>query len=121
MRRSGLITHLQSRCMTTIELIGNVTENGELRAKVPSTVRPGEVRITLELPEDSSINEPSNWTDTELEELLIVQPSTGPEIVEFLNSPEYEAELNHTAWANIADGAFWVEEHRRQRRAGCRR
>jgi hypothetical protein len=102
--------------MSTIELIGIVSENGELTAKVPNTVKPGEVRIVVELPDESTVEEDLTWTDKELESLLTVEPLTGPEIITFLNSPEYLNELAASQWKNIADGAEWVEQQRRQRR-----
>ncbi|MCC7449148.1 MAG: hypothetical protein IT324_17145 [Anaerolineae bacterium] len=37
----------------TIELIGHITENGELEAKLPAGLPSGEVRITIELPPEA--------------------------------------------------------------------
>lgn len=102
--------------MSTIELIGRVSENGELTAKVPNGVKPGEVRIIVELPDEPTVEEDLVWTDEELEGLLKVEPLTGPEIVAFLNSQEYLSELAESQWKDIPDGAEWVEQQRRQRR-----
>lgn len=66
--------------MATIELTGMVTENGELRARVPDSVKPGEVRVTIEVPDEQGIDS-EKWIETELLDLLVSKPATGAEIM----------------------------------------
>jgi len=51
----------------TIELIGHITEDGELEAKLPAGLPSGEVRITIELPTDT---DKPDVTAEEVAELL---------------------------------------------------
>ncbi|MBL8799118.1 MAG: hypothetical protein JNM56_34855 [Planctomycetia bacterium] len=46
--------------MNTIELIGQVSEQHQLLAAVPSHIRPGLVKIILEVPDDIDGNEMAN-------------------------------------------------------------
>ena len=102
--------------MTTIELTGQISEDGELRAKVPDNIKPGEVRIIVELPDSPREEEVAQWTEDELDDLLKIEPSTNEEILAMLNSQDYISELQESSWRNISDGAAWVEQQRRKRR-----
>ncbi len=97
--------------MTTIELSGRITENGELEVKLPPGLPAGEVHIRIELPERSLRDQP--WTEEEIRELLKFRPArSGAEIVAALES----GELDTSAWtdANITDSLAWVEKLRRK-------
>ena len=94
----------------TIELIGHITEDGELETKLPAGLPSGEVRVTIELPAET--DEP-DLTAEEVAELLRPEPPmSGAQIAAALES----GELDTSAWWDVQDGASWVEEHRRQRR-----
>ncbi len=91
--------------MLTIQLMGRITENGELEATLPAGLPPGEVHITIQIGEP----EPT-WTNEELTELLQpVRPMTGKEIVD-------AGLLGGWADEGITDGATWIEEQRRKQR-----
>jgi hypothetical protein len=89
--------------MTTIQLIGQITDAGELKLDLPQGLPPGEARITIEIPIAKE------WTARELDEALKIVPLTGAEIVE-------AGLLGGWADEGITDGALWVEELRRKRR-----
>ncbi len=88
--------------MTTIHVTGTITEDGELKAKLPISLPPGEIQFTIEIPD---LDE--TWTREELDEALTFHPATGAEIV---------ASGVVGAWADegIADSAAWVEDLRRK-------
>jgi hypothetical protein len=91
------------RCeMTNLRLTAEITEAGELKVDLPSGLPPGKVEIVIQIDDMPP-------TDEELAELMRVEPLTGSQIV--------AAGLTG-GWkdANIADGAAWVEEQRRNRR-----
>jgi len=91
--------------VTTIHLVGRITENGQLDIELPAGLPPGEARVTIEIAPESD-----TWTDEELDELLNAKhPMTGKEIVEsglLVGGLENEG---------ITDSRAWVEEQRRKR------
>lgn len=92
--------------MTTLELTGRINERGELEADLPEGLPPGEVQITIQLPDEVPL------TDEEVAELLRpVPPKSGAEIAAALD--EYDL----SEWTDVGDGAEWVEEQRKKRRA----
>jgi hypothetical protein len=88
--------------MTTLRLNGRITEEGGLEIDLPPGLPPGEARITIEIPIEPA------WNSDGLDQALKVSPMSGAEIV--------RAGLTG-GWSGISDGADWVEEKRRQRRA----
>ena len=82
--------------MTTIDLTGYITESGELKANLPTGLPPGEVHITLTLPEANP------------GQLLNFQPVSGAEIVTAIRS----GELDTSAWKDIPDSIAWAEDLR---------
>ena len=91
--------------MTIIHLTGHVNESGELSAQLPIKLPPGQVSITIEIPDKDP-----TWTDQELEDLLRPIPAmTSREIVEAGLIGGWEDE-------DIVDGAMWVDEQRYKHR-----
>ena len=89
--------------MTTIELTGRITEDGELRAKVPNHIKPGEVHIIVQLPDNIVQGDTSSWTEDELDDLLKIEVATNQEIFAMLNSDEYTSELEQSSWRNVTN------------------
>ncbi len=91
--------------MTTIHLVGRITENGQLDVELPAGLPPGEAHVTIEI---APAHE--TWTAQELDELLKAKhPMTGKEIIEsglLVGGLENEG---------ITDSTTWVEEQRRKR------
>jgi hypothetical protein len=97
--------------MTTLHLMGRITENGELEVKLPEGLPPVEVKIDMTLPvqPEELPWEERPWTEEEIQEMLKSgTPLTGAEIVKLL---EEEGGWEHMG---ITDGAEWVEELRRK-------
>lgn len=90
--------------MVTIHLKGQVTPDGQLVFDVPDDLPPGEVNITLEIP-----NTDEQFTEEEINELLTFKPSTGAEIVAAGLMGGWED-------MNITDPVAWGEEQRRKQR-----
>ncbi len=67
--------------MTTLHLTGRITAAGNLEAKLPEGLPPGEVEISIELPDTELPWELRPWTETELTDLLNFEPASGAEIV----------------------------------------
>jgi hypothetical protein len=92
--------------MTTITLTGTITENGKLEVQLPEGLMPGDVQVSIALPDDEL-----PLSDEEVTELLRpVTPRNGAEIAAALEASEA------TSWETVSDGAAWVEEQRRRRR-----
>ena len=93
--------------MATIHLTGRITATGELEAKLPEGLPPGEVEISIELPDSELPWDLRPWTKEELDDMMKFEPATGAEIV---------ASDSFGAWADegITDSVAWVEEVRRK-------
>jgi hypothetical protein len=89
--------------MTTIQLNGRITEEGELEIKLPEGLPPGEARITIEISPGEA------WTQEELARAVRIEPMSGSEIVEAGLTGGWEDQ-------GITDSTGWVEEQRRKRR-----
>ena len=90
--------------MTTIQVNGRITEEGELEIKLPEGLPPGEARITIEISPGEA------WTQDEVgKSRSRIEPMSGSEMV--------KAGLTG-GWENqgITDSVEWVEEQRRKRR-----
>jgi hypothetical protein len=86
-----------------VELHGRINEFGELEVDLPDDLPVGEVRIVIESLEDV-------WAEGELEELMRVDPMTGADIVAAgLTGGWKDLDIN--------DGAEWIQEQRRKRKA----
>ncbi len=105
--------------MTIIYLTGQITQQGELKVKLPDDLPPGEVRVMIEItphikepqakPEtDPNVWENQSWTDEEIRKLITVEPLTGHEIVERGLTGGWEH-------YGIRDSVEWLEEERRKR------
>jgi hypothetical protein len=94
--------------MTTFELTGRINEKGQLEADLPEGLPPGEVQITIQLPDEAPL------TDEEVAELLRPPDHypTGAEIVAAMKSGELDA----SEWTDVGDGLEWVEAQREKRR-----
>jgi hypothetical protein len=92
--------------VTVIEVRGRINETGQLEVELPEGLRPGEVRVRIELAEGEDI---PPLTDEEIAELMHTKPMTGAEIV--------AAGLTG-GWSDlgITDGTTWVEDVRRRRK-----
>lgn len=88
--------------MVTIRLKGQVTPDGQLLFDVPDNLPPGEVDITIEVP-----NLDEQFTEEEIKELLTFKPTSGAEVV---------AAGLVGGWKdmNITDSVAFVEELRRK-------
>ena len=89
--------------MTTIQLNGRITEEGELEIKLPEGLPPGEARITIEISPGEA------WTQEELERAVRIEPMSGSEMVKAGLTGGWED-------LGITDSVEWVEEQRRKRR-----
>lgn len=69
--------------MSVIELKGRITEDGELKVDLPKGLPAGEIRVLLDVPEQSNDLpwEERPWTAEEIRELMTFHPATGAEIV----------------------------------------
>jgi hypothetical protein len=94
----------KGRFMVTIHLKGQVTSDGQLLFDVPDDLPPGEVDITLEIP-----NLDEKFTEEEIERLLTFTPTSGAEIVAAGLIGGWED-------MNITDPVAFVEELRRKQR-----
>jgi len=89
--------------MTIIQVTGRITEEGQLKLKLPEGVPPGEARVTIEVwPSEA-------WTQEELERAIKIEPMTGSEIVKAGLTGGWED-------LGITDSVEWVNEQRRQSR-----
>src|SRR5260221_1513837 len=95
--------------MSSIELTGRITENGKLELELPEGLPPGEVQVTIELPQQEQLTSSDEQpiTQDELDELMRVEPMTGAEIVK-------AGLLGGWADEGITDSVAWVEEQRRK-------
>jgi len=91
--------------MATIQVHGNITEQGQLEVELPAGLPAGEARITIEIPA-------ADWTSEELAEALKIQPLTGAEMI---------AAGLAGGWKIDESGAEWVDRQRRERREQRRR
>ncbi len=94
-----------------IQLKGQITEQGELRVKLPAGMPAGEVDVFV-LPADDTPSDDVQWTEAELAVLSSPQAPTasGAEIVAWLQNS------GPTGWEDITDSAAWVEEQRLKQR-----
>lgn len=91
--------------MTTYNLTGQITPEGELQLTLPDGIQPGEVRVTLTVPSDLPGENP--LSGQEIAELIHIEPKSGAEIVAGLG----------TGWEDMTvSGQEWVEQMRRHRR-----
>jgi hypothetical protein len=92
-----------------IQLKGQITEQGELRVKLPAGMPAGEVDVFVL---HDTISDDEQWTEAELAALFSPQApaASGAEIVAWL------AKTGTTGWEDITDSAAWVEEQRLKQR-----
>jgi hypothetical protein len=93
--------------VTVFELRGRINETGQLEVELPKGLRPGEVRVRIELVEGEDI---PPLTDEKVAEMLQTTPMTGAEIV--------TAGLTG-GWSDlgISDGTAWVDDVQHRRKA----
>jgi hypothetical protein len=95
--------------MVTIQLTGHITENGELQVDLPEGLPPGNVQITIEMPNSVELPwETRAWTPEELAQLSTPDLKTGAEIVSWLQ------EQNGWLDTDGMSGEQWVEAVRRK-------
>jgi hypothetical protein len=98
--------------MVTIRLTAHITEDGRLEVSLPAGLPPGEVDLTLELPDSDALPwELRPWTDEEIAELT--EPGvakSGAEIVAWLESIG-----GIDSFKDIDDPVAWLKEQRRKR------
>ena len=58
--------------MVTIHLKGQITPDGQLLLDVPENLPPGDINVTLEIP-----NTDEQFTEEEIKELLTFTPTSG--------------------------------------------
>lgn len=88
--------------MVTIRLKGEVTPEGELVFDVPKDLPPGEVEITIQMPDASE-----DFTEDEIADLLTFTPKSGAEVVAAGLTGGWEH-------MQIDDPVEWVAEQRRK-------
>jgi hypothetical protein len=92
--------------MLTIRLTGQVTPEGKLVFEVPENLPPGDVQITIEIP-DAETTDKADFTEHELRDLLTFTPKPGAEVVAagLIGGWEHKG---------ITNPVQWVEEQRRK-------
>jgi hypothetical protein len=90
--------------MVTIRLKGQVTPDGQLQFELPDNLPPGEVEITIEIPDTDE-----QFTDAEIRDLLTFEPSSGADIIASGLAGGWED-------MDISDPVAWVEALRRKQR-----
>ena len=90
--------------MVTIHLKGQITPDGQLLLDVPENLPPGDINVTLEIP-----NTDEQFTEEEIKELLTFTPTSGAEVVATGLVGGWED-------LNITDPVEWVEEQRRKQK-----
>jgi hypothetical protein len=92
--------------MTSIRVIGQVTEEGELQFTLPEDIPAGEVEIIIRWQEtETSEDVPPPFTDEELAELLKPEPPT----------PGHLIETGVWQDSGIEDSVEWVQQQRELR------
>lgn len=90
-----------------IELDAEITEDGELKVKLPEGIPPGKVHLKIEavgeLPEIAP-----TWTDEEIAEMIHIEPMTSIEIVAAGLTGGWED-------MGITDSVAWLKEQREKR------
>jgi hypothetical protein len=71
--------------MTTLELRGRITENGNLEVHLPSGLPAGEVIVRIDVRHDLPQKE-QPWSDEEISEMLNPKRSSFKELVEWLET-----------------------------------
>ena len=90
--------------MLTIHLKGQITPDGQLHLDVPENLPPGDVDVTLEIPDlDQQV------TEEEIRDLLTFTPTSGAEVVALGLVGGWED-------MNITDPVAWVDELRRKQK-----
>jgi hypothetical protein len=102
----------RNEMMSTIHLDGQITASGELLLELPKDLPSGRVHVTIEVSSPETL-EAEDFSEEEVENLLIFTPKTGTEIV--------AAGLTG-AWQDmdITDPVAWVERQRRKQRDASR-
>lgn len=101
--------------MTTLELLGRITENGDLTIQLPPGLPTGDVTVRIDLPETTDSAEAQSWSDEELQELVGLMtpaPKTGAEIVAWLKANP-SPDLNWGGITDDSDVAEYVHNMRR--------
>jgi len=90
--------------MVTIHIKGRITADGLLQFEPPRNLPPGEVEITLQIPEGNE-----SFTDEEIKDLLTFTPTSGADVVAagLVGGWEHKG---------ITDSVAFVEELRRKQR-----
>ena len=88
--------------MVTIRLKGEITADGQLRFEPPKNLPPGDVEITIEIPDAEE-----TFSEDEIADLLNFTPRSGNEVVAAGLTGGWEAK-------GIDDPVAWVEEQRRK-------
>ncbi len=86
--------------MLTLHLKGQVTSDGQLLVELPEKLPPGDVDITIEIP-----NADEQFTPEEIKELLTFTPTSGADVVAAGLVGGWEDK-------GITDPVTWVEEER---------
>ncbi len=105
--------------MTTLELPGRITENGDLTIQLPPGLPAGAVTVRIDLPEAAGSWEQAPWTDEELRELaelMTPAPKTGAEIAAWL-AANPSPDPNWGGITNDEDVASYVHNMRRTQRS----
>jgi hypothetical protein len=91
--------------MFTVQIRGQITDDGHLLVALPDGLPPGEVNVTLELPGE----EANEWSEAELAIWMQDNPAeSGAEAASRL------AELDTSEWMHIVDPVAWVEDVQRR-------
>lgn len=90
--------------MLTLHLKGQVTPEGQLLVELPEKLPPGDVDVTINIPDADE-----QFTPDEIQDLLTFTPTSGADVVAAGLVGGWEDK-------NITDPVAWVEEQRRKQR-----
>lgn len=90
--------------MLTLHIKGQVTADGQLVFELPDNLPPGDVDITIDIPD---VDE--QFTPSEVRDLLTFIPTSGADVVAAGLVGGWEHK-------NITDPVVWVDEQRRKQR-----
>lgn len=72
--------------MTTLELQGQITENGDLEIQFPAGLPAGKVTVRIEMPEHQTDADNQSWTDEEIQEMMRPRRKTMKELTAWLDA-----------------------------------
>jgi hypothetical protein len=96
--------------MTTLELAGRITEDGQLEVQLPAGLPAGEVTVRIDVPTASDESDVEEWSEQELLALMKPKPKSGAEIAAILEQMEPIELID----PEITDPVEWVKAQRKK-------